>query len=717
MDKIVEALLKFLPFAELLEKLGISPEISVLLSGAFSSIIVVSLTALVKYLFTRRKTSKIAQDLVPYFDYLTVKAARKLFIPTQFQNQSPTREDEPEFSYKFVSKSPLIPFFMKIAFNEKKESDKFYLVLADSGMGKSTFMLNLYTKFTSFFNIRRKYNIRLFPFGDARILDKIKEIKPEEARDTILLLDAFDEDKKLISPQTPDKTTDEDRFRSRLDEIIETVRDFREVVITSRTQYFPGQEDKPYELKIPRFGDDGFHTLAKLYLSPFDNKEIKHYLRKKYGIVRFWNRKKKKIAGTIVQNSPRLMVRPMLLAYIDYLVGQNKIFKKTYDIYETLVNKWIEREAKKRKHKAGDREKFKQDLCDYSRLVALEIFKQRKQTNLLSLPKNIALKIAHNNNINLKDYEITGQSLLTRDAEGSWKFAHKSIFEFLIAREVVGDPRSWWQQNFDGMDMTEQFILEKCPYFYYLKDFVFIKGGTFVMGSPENEADRSSRETQHEVQVNDFYMSKFTVTNEQFDVFKRSKNQIISMEKDFISTILNDRGKKGKQFPVVNVSWNDATAFCRWLSSIVNATFRLPTEAEWEYICRAGTTTPFNTGENLTTDQANYDGNYPYNNNPKGKSIGKTAPVGSYPPNAWGLYDMHGNVWEWCSDWFGEKYYDECKKQGVVENPKGPETGSARVLRGGSWNCFAKDCLSACRGSNGPDGRDPDFGFRVVFVP
>ena len=121
--------------------------------------------------------------------------------------------------------------------------------------------------------------------------------------------------------------------------------------------------------------------------------------------------------------------------------------------------------------------------------------------------------------------------------------------------------------------------------------------------------------------------------------------------------------------------------------------------------------------ENLTTVQANYNGNYPYKDNRKGKYIGKTIPVGSYQPNAWGLYDMHGNVWEWCRDWYGEKYYDECKKQGTVENPVGPQTGSSRVVRGGGWYNYAQNCRSAYRSSGSPSRRLNFIGFRLVFVP
>jgi formylglycine-generating enzyme required for sulfatase activity len=235
--------------------------------------------------------------------------------------------------------------------------------------------------------------------------------------------------------------------------------------------------------------------------------------------------------------------------------------------------------------------------------------------------------------------------------------------------------------------------------------FVFIQGGVFLMGSPENEAERLD-ETQHQVKVSDFYMAKYPVTVAQFETFIHEANYTIDGEL-----------QQDKQHPVIHVSWNDATAYCKWLSKTLNQVFRLPTEAEWEYACRAGTTTPFSTGENLTTDQANYNGNSPYKNFPKGKYIGNTTPVGSYPPNGWELYDMYGNVWEWCQDWYGKKYYNECKRQGIVNNPQGPVSGSDRVLRGGSWPSFAQFCRSACRFYNIPGYRDSFIGFRLVFVP
>lgn len=223
-------------------------------------------------------------------------------------------------------------------------------------------------------------------------------------------------------------------------------------------------------------------------------------------------------------------------------------------------------------------------------------------------------------------------------------------------------------------------------------EWVSIPAGTFTMGSPESEVDRSSDEIQHKVTLSAFKMSKYAVTFEQYDLFCEAAGRSKPSDEGW------GRGKR----PVINVSWHDAAAFADWMGC------RLPTEAEWEYACRAGTTTPFNTGNNLTSNQANYNGNYPYNNNAKGIYRGKTMPIGSFTSNAWGLYDMHGNVWEWCSDWYGN--YPNTTQT----NPKGPASGSYRVLRGSSWYLDANYCRSAFRGHSSPGDRDSYIGFRLV---
>ncbi len=223
-------------------------------------------------------------------------------------------------------------------------------------------------------------------------------------------------------------------------------------------------------------------------------------------------------------------------------------------------------------------------------------------------------------------------------------------------------------------------------------EFVSIPAGTFTMGSPASEVGRFNDETQHQVTLSAFKMSKYEVTFEQYDAFCEATGRPKPDDEGW------GRGKR----PVINVSWYDATAFAEWMGC------RLPTEAEWEYACRAGTTTPFNTGNCLSTSQANYNGNYPYSNCSKGEYRGKTMPVGSFEPNAWGLYDMHGNVWEWCSDWYGD--YSTTAQT----NPKGASSGSIRVLRGGSWYFNAFHCRTARRDSNSPGNRQSDIGFRLV---
>jgi formylglycine-generating enzyme required for sulfatase activity len=136
----------------------------------------------------------------------------------------------------------------------------------------------------------------------------------------------------------------------------------------------------------------------------------------------------------------------------------------------------------------------------------------------------------------------------------------------------------------------------------------------------------------------------------------------------------------------------------------------LPTEAEWEYACRAGTMTPFNCGATISTDQANYDGNDVYGGGHRGECRQKTTVVGSFAPNAWGLHDMHGNVWEWCQDWYGAEYYANSPER----DPSGPRTGDVRVLRGGSWSLSRHDWRCACRDGSRPADRCDDIGLRVA---
>jgi formylglycine-generating enzyme required for sulfatase activity len=165
------------------------------------------------------------------------------------------------------------------------------------------------------------------------------------------------------------------------------------------------------------------------------------------------------------------------------------------------------------------------------------------------------------------------------------------------------------------------------------------------------------------------------------------------------------------------VSWDDAVAFCARLSALpdeaqAGRVYRLPCEAEWEYACRAGTTTPFSFGASLGTAQACFDGQHPYGEVARGPAALRTARVGSFAPNLFGLYDLHGNVWEWCSDWFDAAYYQHAPRQ----DPPGPAEGVYRVLRGGSWRNQGVTCRAAYRNALAPNQRQPFIGFRVAMT-
>jgi len=222
---------------------------------------------------------------------------------------------------------------------------------------------------------------------------------------------------------------------------------------------------------------------------------------------------------------------------------------------------------------------------------------------------------------------------------------------------------------------------------------VLIPAGQFTIGSPKDEAQRDNDEDQKQVTISKpFWLGKHEVTQEQWEAVMGA----------------NPSHFKGAKNPVESVSWNDIQGFLQKLNAGRGAAgFSLPTEAQWEYACRAGTTTPFHFGETISTDQANYDGNFTYGNGQKGEYREKTIAVGTFAANAWGLYDVHGNVYEWCSSPYATEY-DGSEQKGADAQ------GEHRVLRGGSWLSYPWACRSAPRLRLTPDARSSLIGFRVV---
>ena len=237
-------------------------------------------------------------------------------------------------------------------------------------------------------------------------------------------------------------------------------------------------------------------------------------------------------------------------------------------------------------------------------------------------------------------------------------------------------------------------------------EMVFIPAGTFQMGAPSKEEGRSGDEgPQHEVTVPAFWMSKYAVTQEQW----RAVTKLPKVER----VLESDPSRfKRNTLPVERVCWYDAVEFCKRLAKKTGRNYRLPSEAEWEYACRAGTTTPFHFGETITSDFANYEGTYTYGNGPKGVYRAETTFVGSFGvANAFGLYDMHGNVWEWCEDHWHANYMGA--PSGGTPWIEGGDS-NRRVLRGGSWYNDPRNCRSADRNWFEPDYRNDFIGFRVV---
>jgi uncharacterized protein (TIGR02996 family) len=244
-----------------------------------------------------------------------------------------------------------------------------------------------------------------------------------------------------------------------------------------------------------------------------------------------------------------------------------------------------------------------------------------------------------------------------------------------------------------------------------------IPPGGFWMGSPEDEVDRYEDESpRHWVEITrPFYLGVFQVTQEQYHAVRNTTPSYFRCDGRGDQRV---KRMSTESFPVDSVSWQDAIRFCAALSRRraerkAGRVYRLPTEAEWEYACRAGTTwsAPFHFGESLSSRQANFDGQQPYGGARRGRSLRRTSRVGSYPPNAFGLYDMHGNVWEWCHDWFDIHYYPVSPSR----DPRGSEHSDERVLRGGSFFYIGSSCRAAIRFGRPIDERSNLDGFRVAM--
>jgi len=453
---MIEALIK------LLEKWGIqgeylNPVVVSLLGLSVLLTVLAGLWKFVKLIILIRNRWLLNKDLTPYYTRQDVIRATKNFVPTRFQNVSPSDDEEPGSRYIASAKNELIPLFLKKAFKNDSDGNKHYIILADTGMGKTTFLINLYLEYKNqwknIFQLTNLHDIVLFPLGNPDVLQDIEKI--ENKKDTILLLDAFDEDIKAL-----------DSHKERMDEILGKVQNFREIVITCRTHFFPSEEEEPYKTGYYTFGEDGEYEFQKLYLSVFDDRDVRRYLWKRYSIFSIHKYFK---AKEIVKKCPNLIVRPMLLSRIDDLIHTEKSYKYTYEIYETMIDKWIERESKKRSIREKYEGKHYQTLLyHFSKNLAIDMYKNKAKRSgyyinkdeKISAYSKIQISDFENEHLSISEKEARTQSLLNRNSKGQYKFSHKSFLEYFLAKEMIDNSGFFTTFDFEGMSAAKSFYAE-----------------------------------------------------------------------------------------------------------------------------------------------------------------------------------------------------------------------------------------------------------------
>jgi formylglycine-generating enzyme required for sulfatase activity len=286
----------------------------------------------------------------------------------------------------------------------------------------------------------------------------------------------------------------------------------------------------------------------------------------------------------------------------------------------------------------------------------------------------------------------------------------------------------------EGDDSFDKFMVEELavPNQPLALTMLWIPPGRFWMGSPPTEPERGDSEApMHLLQMQGFFMSQTPITQAQWrQVVRSNERSGERWGRELYTKPSRFQGENSGLFPgeantdnrpVEQVSWLDAMEFCSRLSQRIGRTYTLPSEAQWEYACRAGTTTPFHFGGTISPELANYVGNHAYADGPTGTYRKQTTPVGLFLANAWGLQDMHGNVWEWCLDEWHESYVgapsDGQAWVDAAEGEKSKESVKTRLLRGGSWGGDPGRCRSAYRGRSRPDDANDAVGFRVVCLP
>jgi len=333
------------------------------------------------------------------------------YIEPNCTDIDPTREAEPK--NLCMIKGNLFSSLDDYLLQEFPEENAIHhiLILADSGMGKTSFLLNYYA-YNKKKSKKLRQRIAIIPLGIPNVDSYVDKV--QDKKNTIIFLDAFDEDTKAIHD-----------YRERLRNLMDICSQFKRVVITCRTQFFPRDEEIPKETGIVKVaprkaGEEGIYIFHKLYLSPLSDIQVNEYLKKKFR----WNLRKRKKAKLLIRKIPNLKVRPMLLSNIPDLIESGQEIKYSYQLYQIMIDNWLEREKRWVYNK--------EDLRQFSERLAYDLYVNREKRGAEKIPINRLLLLAEEWNIQLESWQLTGRSLLNRDSEGNYKFAHRSIMEFLF---------------------------------------------------------------------------------------------------------------------------------------------------------------------------------------------------------------------------------------------------------------------------------------------
>ena len=387
--------------------------------GGLTAIAVTLFTKLIPWWRARRDRTSLQKGLSAGL-YLpgVIERSVKYYIEPDCQSIDPAGSEEPRLT--MATKEKLFTCMDRELNNDTQY--RYFILLADTGMGKSSFLLNYYARHLR--RIRRKYEIAVIPLGIPDVEERISDI--QDAANTVLFLDALDEDTLAIK----------DHAR-RLSDITKLTQRFKKVLITCRTQFFPKDEEIPKETGIVKIGpraagEGGSYMFHKLYLSPFSDEQVDKYVKRRYP---FWQKTKRRMTRELIRKIPNLVVRPMLLSYLDELLLDNgEEIHYSFELYEKLIEAWLEREE------GVFHDIKKETLREFSERLAVNLYLNRESRRAEYIPREELVSIAKEWKIPLDDWKLTGRSLLNRDAGGNFKFAHRSIMEYLfVYKHIRGD--------------------------------------------------------------------------------------------------------------------------------------------------------------------------------------------------------------------------------------------------------------------------------------